>query len=132
MANEEFRRRLAEKIMNGDFDPGAESEKASAWFLPVSLILSTSNIMLRGFVLVYLWGWFVVPLGVSPIPWVLAMGIQLTVTFLTARISTLTEQYTRTRMSRSAEAEYDIKRGLVGLLYALIGWGIGALIHMGM
>lgn len=49
----------------------------------------------NGFVLTKLWTWFVVPLGAPTITLAIAVGINLTVSFLTARVPRENEKWPR-------------------------------------
>jgi hypothetical protein len=51
------------------------------------LILGLLSTLAYGLVLSFLWTWFVVPLGVRPIETIQAIGLSMTVRFITARVN---------------------------------------------
>jgi hypothetical protein len=78
------------------------------------VVLLLPSILLRGFVVVKLWGWYVLPFGVSQIGMAHALGISL---FL----SLLSQQHQPARDSRE---KYEILIStIVGPLWVLLfGW----------
>jgi hypothetical protein len=49
------------------------------------LFWATPMIILRGWVITKLWGWFIIPFGIQPLTLPHAIGIGLILTFLTAQ-----------------------------------------------
>lgn len=97
-----------------------KSEKWGCIALLVSVPIGT---VLRGWVLLQLWGWFVVPLGVATIslPW--ALGLSLLMYSLTAHADT--------NNIKDGQASGEILwKGAARLTVTpLLAWGIGALWH---
>ena len=76
------------------------------------IVIST---ILRGFVLVQLWAWFVVPqFGLAPLPFANALGLGLIVTYLTYKIDT------------KGDPNYSFIGVMsVGVLWSLMALGFG-------
>ena len=79
------------------------------------LIIAVINIVAAGFTGMYLWNWFVAPLGVIELTVVHALGLDVLVTFWTTRI-------TRDDLKETTEKERFVKAG------AVLGLSIGALV----
>lgn len=79
--------------------------------------------LLRGFVLVQLWGWFLVPIGVPRIGMALALGI-----------SVITGMLCQSPMTATREPKADTAVGklvealVIGVAAPLLAWGMGAII----
>jgi hypothetical protein len=76
--------------------------------------------VISGTVLMVLWGWFIVPLGVPAIRVVHGIGIAITVSFLTHQVS-------------AERKDPDFAELLVqGIVYDLVCLGIGFFAHLAM
>jgi hypothetical protein len=82
------------------------------------LVMSVVNILLSGFVLTYLWNWFVVPLDVYQIGIAQALGLTVT-----ARVLAGTAKLSREKKSWETEAWQ-------GILIPLVVWGTAWVIHL--
>ena len=74
-------------------------------------------IALRGFVLVRLWAWFIVPFGIHAISIPEAAGLAMIVQFVTPH--------------SNSEKEFNVVKDTgfaVGMI--LMGWGVGYVIHL--
>lgn len=80
------------------------------------IILYTVNIFVCGTVLMFMWNWFITPLGVVKIGFWLALGISLTITTFFGR-----------NKSNSNNLYEAIGANIVG---NLILWGLGAIIAL--
>ena len=81
--------------------------------------------VMRGIAIKFLWGWFLVPLGVVPIDFVWGMGIAMTVAFITG-----TDAIKQDQGEPKADAA-SIADSLVKLFTrTLLAFGIGYLIHL--
>lgn len=77
------------------------------------------NTLVRGFVIMKLWGWFIVPLfGLTPLTIPFALGLSLIMT-------AFTYHYTDTVKDDSDNQYLTVLRGpLTNLVYLLMGWVI--------
>lgn len=66
--------------------------------IAISLLAFLVGIIVRGFVVSIGWGWFVVPLGVTPIGFAHALGISVFVAAMTYQISDKKTEKTGTQM----------------------------------
>jgi hypothetical protein len=82
----------------------------------VVLIAVFPIVVLRGFVLSRLWGWFIVPLGLPSIGIAQACGIALILGFLSYSKSTTTK-------------DNYVERTVEAFVSALACWGFGAIVH---
>ena len=81
------------------------------------LFLSFALFVFCGLTIMFMWNWYVFPLGLPLIGLVQALGIDMLVTFIvTTKINT-------------RPTEPFIERWTVGMLYALCTLGIGWLLH---
>lgn len=83
----------------------------------ITFALTVAGMLLRGLVFSLLWAWFVVPLGAPKIGIPAAIGISLTINYLTIDLSA-----TRERID-------GLERVIAGLMLSAMVLGIGWLIH---
>lgn len=81
------------------------------------LAMCVVNILVRGVVLVDLWEWFIVPLGVMQIGIAQSLGISLILSFLTMNIFMKLED-------KSKDAVVSV---FAILIATLVVWGMGAI-----
>ena len=80
-------------------------------------ILFALAMFLQSLVQMYMWNWFIVPLGLPTISFWLAMGISLTISVF--------------HNSQSKKKSEGIIKGLViSCFVSLAFWGVGALVHL--
>ena len=77
------------------------------------------NTFVFGVVLMFMWNWFIVPLGVTKIGIWLALGISITIKFFTGFENTKEKDNSGFFMSL-----------LSSILSSLLIWGIGAIIQL--
>ena len=80
----------------------------------INLILLVPAILVRGWVLLNLWGWFIVPLGVKDITIAHALGISLL-------INTITPHETKDSSAKET-AKLLIKNTIILMLALGLGW----------
>ena len=80
------------------------------------IILYAINVFVVGVVLMFMWNWFIAPLGVTKIGFWLALGISLTIT-----------TFIGNNKSNSNNLYESI---FINIVVNLILWGIGALIAL--
>lgn len=77
------------------------------------------GIFVGGVVLMYLWNWFIVPLGVIKIGFWLAFGIQLTIRF-----------FIGLDLSRDKDSNGFFSSCFSSILASLLTWGLAAIIQL--
>lgn len=85
-----------------------------------ALVIGAGNVAMTPFVLVKMWLWFVVPLGVPEIAYWHAFGIGLLISYTTHQLP---------GNPPKLEAEDHIANAIGRLLATFIVWGAGSLIH---
>lgn len=96
------------------------------------LLISTGLIvLLRGIVIMNLWNWFAVPLGVSMIAFPEALGIGVLVTFLTFRITFTNEELLDSPIYKTPEFKQKkaVYSTVAPIVFSLFSWLFGWLIH---
>jgi hypothetical protein len=80
-------------------------------------ILFALAIFLQSLVQMFMWNWFMVPLGLPTISFWLAMGISLTISAF--------------HSSQSKAESEDLIKGFVTSCFVYLAlWGVGALVHL--
>ena len=82
------------------------------------LVVYAINIFIGGIVLMFMWNWFVVPLGVVKIGFWLALGISLTIVCFFGK-----------KTEKIEEGEF-ISHLLGNILSLLLLWGVGAIVQL--
>jgi hypothetical protein len=85
------------------------------------LVLSLLNIVLSGFVTSLLWLWFFVPLGVSPITIVQAIGITFTIRIMAQGIETPDESWFM-QQNIDPKNGKPVSRLIIYITILTIGW----------
>lgn len=97
------------------------------WHFIGGLIAASVSILLlmlfRGYVLVKMWTWFVVPLGVVGIGLAHAIGISTIITFLTHKPSSEEREDERSLTAKI------VAKSLEGVFIIGFMWAIGAAVH---
>ena len=94
--------------------------------LAITLLLIAPTIMLRGYVLSQLWGWFILPLGAPQIDMWHACGVATFTSYLLNNGSTelivnsLDERDTNTKLLQACAW---------GVFMPFFAWGLGAVFH---
>lgn len=89
-------------------------------FLAIALALL--RIFVLGVVLMFLWNWFITPLGVISINYWLALGISTTINAFLYSVKRTTDE--------AGSASEAIGQSLGGTIGLLILWGFGALVSL--
>ncbi len=89
--------------------------RLGVWQMLLYLIASVPLTPLAGYVVMRLWTWFIVPLGVMPIGWVHALGLGLIVGFMTTT-------YNGTTKPVKSAVDFLITRYFVFGFMLLEGW----------
>ncbi|MEN6549980.1 MAG: hypothetical protein ABFE07_28385 [Armatimonadia bacterium] len=84
-----------------------------------SLLLLAPSMLLGGWILRTMWGWFIVPLGAPAISLWHAMGLFLTVRLFVG-------------MATKERKEHPLMLAIEGAVVGLALLGIGALVHLGL
>jgi hypothetical protein len=79
------------------------------------VVLFIAGLLLRGWVLSVLWGWFVTPLGTPPITIPIALGLSLLISMFTQEVKREKEAITVALVS--------------SIVISLLSLGIGAIYH---
>lgn len=80
-------------------------------------ILSALAIFVQSIVQMFMWNWFIVPLGFTTISFWLAMGISLTISAF--------------HSSQPKLKSEDLIKGFITSCFVfLVFWGVGALVHL--
>jgi hypothetical protein len=85
------------------------------------IILGLLIAIMRGWVLTYLWQWFIVPFGLPEISILHAWGFAILIGMLTSPVN-LKEDTQKT----------DLNKTIIALIAPLISLGVGYLIHINM
>lgn len=98
---------------------GMNEVKTAVFDFVVAVTVIILTVFLRGIVLSYLWGWFIVPLGMAPIGIGMALGIATLVGFLTFHDLHVKQEHhpAKTRL-------------FLGLFYPLIVFAAGYIYHI--
>lgn len=89
----------------------------------LALLIDALQLFVLGVVLMFLWNWFIVPLGAVSIGYWLALGIALT-------INTFLIMVKRDNGHKDEEFLESIGRNLGYIVGLLLIWGMGAIIHL--
>lgn len=87
--------------------------------LVIFLILFIPLTLLRGWVILSLWGWFILPLGAPNIQMSQALGIALILSFVTTHSFNLKDKTT----------EEKVKEYIMIIIYPLFTVGLGYIYH---
>lgn len=103
--------------MGIDFKTKEDAAKVVIFNFFAVLVVSIFAGALRGVVLSYLWGWFLVPLGMPPIGIMMALGVSLLVTFLTYHHLSVKQDLHPLKTRLSMSIFYPAMVFLVGYIY---------------
>ena len=87
----------------------------------LTIVFGIPSMILKGFVITFLWKWFIVPLGVTEVGLVHAIGIGCIITFLT---------YSITNIKWDKNDSDKIKEIIAMYFVPLIFWGLGYVINL--
>jgi len=92
--------------------------------IAVFFLLLIVSVTVRGFVFSELWGWFVVPLGVTDLSVGHAIGLAMIVSYLTYQADARSEKFERQAFQELVGAAF-VRVISSGMMF----WGIGWIIH---
>jgi hypothetical protein len=93
------------------------------------VLIDIPVLMLRGYVLTYLWRWFIQPFGAPPITIAWAIGLSMFVGFFTNWIAR-DAKLDRVLTGEGPAKWYEVSLGAMvqSVLLSLLAWGIGAIV----
>ena len=83
------------------------------------LLLYVLSLFVSGTALMYMWNWFIVPLGAIKIGFWLAFGISMTVKF-----------FIGVHISRDKQDDSFFSNVMANILATLLIWGVGSIIQL--